>query len=321
MKGTDESLDAALKLVFANIGPDRHGLVLQESDLRAWLSSKFATLEIDKILVDVTSQGFLIRQQPYSSDERLTFLCTEKLDRYIHDPLAFIPSAKSFHDEVHYLGGTRKTYSSHRQDILGAIWLAHRVYSTSPYNLVKAYEEFPAEVPIGTLYEDDTWYDNDAENIFDEIAKDLDLIGLIDLEIERDAPFSKRYLASITELGEAYFHFFDHEKPSNRKLLPASNRQVQLDHNSRSYIDANEMLGAAYDAVRGFNGDTSYDKEVLTGELDAAKTLFSGTKVSIGAVLAVVLAPLFTAYNDVGAEVLRPIIKAAIEAIKTLIGI
>lgn len=105
------------------------------------------------------------------------------------------------------------------------------------------------------------------------------------------------------------------------ETVPASDRSVALDHNSASYADAMEKLDEASEAIRGFNGETDYNKEEVVGELTAAKVLFQSRKIRIGAVVAVVLTPLYSAYNDVGAEAIKPVISAAIDAIKLLFGL
>jgi len=102
---------------------------------------------------------------------------------------------------------------------------------------------------------------------------------------------------------------------------PASDRTVPLNHNSETYKDAIEKVEVAAEAIHGFNGETGYDSEELVGELAAARTLFKSPKVRIGAVLAIALTPLYTAYNDVGAEALKPVVLTAIEAVKLLFGL
>lgn len=127
-------------------------------------------------------------------------------------------------------------------------------------------------------------------------------------------------------LIEKYFGFLDFDRfPYNAigqgLSVPASNRIVSLEHNSASYREAINALDVAEEKIRGFNEPTDYEKEQIVGELKAAKVLFKSTKIRVGTVTAIVLAPLYTVYHDVAAASLKPFVLAAIEAIKALVGL
>lgn len=108
---------------------------------------------------------------------------------------------------------------------------------------------------------------------------------------------------------------------SSSASIPASDRVVSLDHNSKEYKETVATLDAAAEAIRGFNGETTYDKKQIENELSAARILLKSTKVRVAAMAAVALAPLYAVLNDIVAEALKPVVLQAIAAIKALLGI
>ena len=111
------------------------------------------------------------------------------------------------------------------------------------------------------------------------------------------------------------------ELPLLASGAPASDRYVELDDNSESYKNAVTALESATEAIRGANEQTDYDKEQVVKELSLGRQLLNSTKIRVGAVLAMILTPLYTAYQDAAVEMLRPVIELAISAIKVIIGL
>ena len=102
--------------------------------------------------------------------------------------------------------------------------------------------------------------------------------------------------------------------------IPASDRIVSLDDNSAAYRDAVEKVGDATDAIRGFNGATNFNKELVVGQLEAFMVLLKNRKLHVGAVTYLALEPLYAAYNDAAVEAFKPLFKAAIDALIKLFG-
>lgn len=220
-----------------------------------------------------------------------------------------------------------KRYQRQRVVLLGAIEISSNVYGPGSVNVAKAIEEYDLEHDVLWSDEDgELWLDNDGENDLSRCLNDLESLGFIDLEIRDGANWRDRIFASVTRLGAAYYAEFTGDYYSNQDAtvglvpVPAADRVVSISHNSPAYVAAKEKLDSAVEAIRGFNGPTSYDKGQVIGELEAAKILLKSTKIRVGAIATTVLTPLLSVYNDIAAEALKPIVLDAINAIKALLG-
>lgn len=146
--------------------------------------------------------------------------------------------------------------------------------------------------------------------------------GLIVKSMGGDGTAAAKLNASGLEFAEELIDESAHE-PSSAEFspIPASDRYVEIDNNSAEFRDAKTNVESATEAIRGFNEPTSYDKVQVVHELTIGQQLLKIGKVRVAAVAAIILAPLYIVYQDVAAESLRPIVEAAINAVKIWLGL
>lgn len=137
-----------------------------------------------------------------------------------------------------------------------------------------------------------------------------------------DEGLSVKITGKGIEAAEELRAQLDGEPPSDApSLIPASDRYVEIDDNSPDFKDAKAKVESAAEAIRGYNEPTNYDKEQVVSELTIGQQLFKSVKVRVGAAIAVILAPLYTVYNDTAAVALRSVVEAAIDAVKVWLGL
>lgn len=106
--------------------------------------------------------------------------------------------------------------------------------------------------------------------------------------------------------------------------VPASDRYVELDHNSAEYREATEAVLAVIERVRSDNqyGATEPDdKEQRLSELAAGSTLLKSVRVRVTAVTAVLLAPLTYLAAKFLDTAVGEAASAALNAVKVLFGL
>ena len=105
---------------------------------------------------------------------------------------------------------------------------------------------------------------------------------------------------------------------------PASDRVVQLDHNSKEYRIAVEALDAVIDEVRKNNeyGDKDLqDRDQRVAELEAGKRLLEAPKVSVNAIQAVIITTLAYLAMKFADAAIGNLASQAIDAVKNLVGL
>lgn len=114
-----------------------------------------------------------------------------------------------------------------------------------------------------------------------------------------------------------------HENSSHNSdvPVPASDRIVKLDHNSDKYRNAVEKLDLLVELIRSTNEPIGIDKQEVLSELSFGRRLLDSATVKVGAVIALILTPLYAAYHEVAVTALKPVIQSAINAIKALVGL
>jgi hypothetical protein len=106
--------------------------------------------------------------------------------------------------------------------------------------------------------------------------------------------------------------------------VPAADRIVALDHNSRGYTETVDSLGQVLDTVQRSNeigAEEPDTRERVVAELDAGKRLLKATQVRAQAVWAVVYPALRWIAGQAGGTILGVAITAAIALLATLLGI
>ncbi|WP_374304518.1 hypothetical protein [Ferrovibrio sp.] len=105
------------------------------------------------------------------------------------------------------------------------------------------------------------------------------------------------YSAMVSEINNQIFDPFSRDlikylaryESDNSDNIPASDRVVPLDHNSRSYVKVSEALSNVEKLIKESNELSTEDKDLRSTEIAAGKTLLSGNAVRISAIVPVLL--------------------------------
>lgn len=104
---------------------------------------------------------------------------------------------------------------------------------------------------------------------------------------------------------------------------PASDRYVELDHNSREYQEATEAVERVIERVRSdneYSATDPEDKEQRLAELEAGSTLLKSVRVRVTAVTAVLLSPLMYLAAKFLDTAVGEAASAALNFVKALLG-
>lgn len=200
-------------------------------------------------------------------------------------------------------------FTEFRDALIIALYHKSNEHGLDLYNLKDLADENYIAYREGWIFEFCTFLD---ENGYGLVAKSMGGDEAQGAKLNASGLEYAEELTAQSE-GEAYS-----DAPS---LIPASDRYVEIDDNSPDFKDAKAKVESAAEAIRGYNEPTNYDKEQIVSELTIGQQLFKSVKVRVGAAIAVILAPLFTVYNDTAAVALRPVVEAAIDAVKVWLGL
>lgn len=123
----------------------------------------------------------------------------------------------------------------------------------------------------------------------------------------------------VIELGDV--DLLDRPDASDFDKVPASNRLVTIDHNSKEYKGLVEQTELASESIRTSNSIQEEKRSWIRDHLDAGLELIKKHKVLTGAISALLLEPLLDAYHSVTEEPAKAAILSAIELIKSFFGI
>ena len=104
-------------------------------------------------------------------------------------------------------------------------------------------------------------------------------------------------------------------------IIPASDRLVEIDHNSSNYRDLVELTEVADEAIRSSNSIEEDGRQWIRDHLKAGLALIKAHKVLATAASAILLTPLLNAYNAVAEEPAKHAILAAINAVRQFFGL
>ncbi|MEZ5696611.1 MAG: hypothetical protein R3E18_09250 [Sphingomonadaceae bacterium] len=107
----------------------------------------------------------------------------------------------------------------------------------------------------------------------------------------------------------------------SRLLAPASDRVVDLSHNQNAVSQAVEKIDEAIVAIGSSNTLAPEEKELWTGLIQQGKEWLRRPTAYVAGLSALLLKPLYDAYSSVLEESAKPVIQAAFEAVKALIGL
>ncbi|MES2916362.1 MAG: hypothetical protein V4753_14690 [Pseudomonadota bacterium] len=102
--------------------------------------------------------------------------------------------------------------------------------------------------------------------------------------------------------------------------IPAADRVVALDHNSRGYTEAIQKIADLEEALRASNAIDSDEKARVKAEIESGKILLAAPRTRLGAVKAVLFASVVWIADNFAGGALGEIAGAAARAIATLLG-
>ena len=106
--------------------------------------------------------------------------------------------------------------------------------------------------------------------------------------------------------------------------IPASDRVVSLDHNSKAYQGAVDAVDKVIEAVAGDNeygSESPEEKEAVVGALGAARKLLDAVEVRISAVQTILLPPLQYIADNFSKGAVAALGAAAVAAVMKLFGL
>lgn len=123
----------------------------------------------------------------------------------------------------------------------------------------------------------------------------------------------------LTELKRALKKQFFNNNTLEQVAIPASDRIVSLDHNSKHYGDAIEAINITAQEVTKSNSMDAETKERIRAELKAGTELLAPKTVKVPNLKVVLLVPLLWLVDEFAGTAIGPIAQRAIDAIITLI--
>ena len=103
--------------------------------------------------------------------------------------------------------------------------------------------------------------------------------------------------------------------------IPASNRLVTIDHNSKEYEGLVKQTELASENIRTSNSIEEEKRSWIRDHLQVGLELIKKHKVLTAAISALLLEPLLDAYHSITEEPAKAAILSAIELIKSFFGI
>jgi hypothetical protein len=148
--------------------------------------------------------------------------------------------------------------------------------------------------PEGTIFDfTRAQFDTQPQNI----GSSFDLAGDAEYELEDDA---------LTFTGD----------------VPAADRVVQLDHNSRQHQEVLRRLDQLIDKIKAINDyEDAEDKEERLAELSAGKTLLQASRARVHAVWLVLVPALVWLIEKFAGGIVSEIAKATLQLVKGLFGL
>ena len=108
---------------------------------------------------------------------------------------------------------------------------------------------------------------------------------------------------------------------ADRSLVPASDRIVDLQHNSAAVGDTIEKLEVASETIRSSNALEPARRQALRDQIEVGIQLLKRPKVYLSAISAILLKPLYDAYCELAEGPAKAALEAALATVRNLIGL
>lgn len=295
MVSFDELKRTLTSRLFENAS-DRHaGAQLTGREIANMLHDLTGYAVAGQVRNELLQNGLLRQIRAISDDDEGEYEITPNLIREIESSQALISSKAG-----------ETTFSEFKKCLIVALYEKSNVGGLNLYPLKDLADEKGMFYREGWIIEVLTFLD---EHGYALIVKSMGGDGTAAAKLKASGLEYAEELISETESGG--------EEPDTAPgFVPASDRYVEIDNNSPTFKNAETTVESATQAIRGLNEPTNYDSEQVVQELTLGQQLFKSAKVRVAAVAAMILAPLYTVYQDTAAEVLRPIVGAAINAVE-----
>lgn len=241
----------------------------------------------------------------FTVDTHSVYIISSNGLQYVND---LAPEDEELATAIHFADKLMR-FGDFRDSLIIALYHKLNEQGLDLYNLKDLADENHIAYREGWIFEFCTFLD---ENGYGLVAKSM---GGDEVQKAKLNASGLEYAEELTAQSEGEAHS---NAPS---LIPASDRYVEIDDNSPDFKDAKAKVESAAETIRGYNEPTNYDKEQVVSELTIGQQLFKSVKVRVGAAIAVILAPLYTVFNDTAALALRPVVEAAIDAVKVWLGL
>ncbi|WP_327754417.1 hypothetical protein VVT58_05655 [Sphingobium sp. SJ10-10] len=120
--------------------------------------------------------------------------------------------------------------------------------------------------------------------------------------------------------GPSVHESVEDEVVSEVPNIPASDRLVTVAHNSPEYEDLVQRTESASEAIRSSNSIDEEERGWIRTHISAGLEFIKNRKVLAGAVSALLLEPLLSAYDSVAEEPAKQAILTAIQAVRSFFG-
>ena len=144
--------------------------------------------------------------------------------------------------------------------------------------------------------------------------------------IEDELSSKGSFFSNYAELGDTWLFEAGGTAPSGEQQsqeisVPASERAVSINHNSPEFTEMNKVLKEALDTIKGVNSWNGDDREEAKSHLEMGLQLLRQPKVYLLAVSALILTPLYAAYNAIAQDAAKSLFIHIIHLVKAFFGV
>ena len=146
------------------------------------------------------------------------------------------------------------------------------------------------------------------------------------LSFVEEAEWQYPVVGSYLELGEEWLSEYIEARLSEQALsgvgaIPASDRKVDLSDNQEAVELVDEKIAAASEVIIKSNTLDPEEKELWARLLEEGRAWLKRPTTYIAAISALLVKPLYDAYSSVLEDSAKPIVEAALVAVKALFGL
>lgn len=309
------TLENAILMHLQQAYAEEENMYYAEEGVIKYFSKSARSNQVRICLNNLTDKNFITQKnrlginseyiKGFTGDTHSVYMISSNGLQYVND---LAPEDEELAAAIHFADKPMR-FRDFRDALIIALYHKSNEYGLDLYNLKDLADENHIAYRKGWIFEFCTFLD---ENGYGLVAKSM---GGDEVQKAKLNANGLEYAEELTAQPEGEAHS---DAPS---LIPASDRYVEIDDNSPDFKDAKAKVESAAEAIRGYNEPTNYDKAQIVNELTIGQQLFKSVKVRVGAVVAMILTPLYTAYHDTAAATLRPVVEAAIDAVKVWLGL